>query len=435
MKEKSLKSIPYIVLIGFFSMMVLLSSCRNNDEPEIIPDDEDPRYCLAFYCSGGDPAHDLSFMNSVYSAVSSTRENPMVTVSVLFKYSGGAEGAAHNGIRRYFGENGILTLDSTYVVPEDFEITDESNLCSFLKWTRERFPGRRYVFVYAGHGMNFVPEGDFPESSSRATLYDDGKVMTSAAMARGIRDAAIPLSAMIANSCQQGNIEMFAEWEGLADYFLGSSFSIPDVGYDYASFVNDLSSDYDIEQALARMARRTLNLWQEYHDSRKFGSVLTVIRLKGLAPLWDSLRNTFNYMRNSVDETSYCTDSPAIEGEKFGLGYLRAMYASLERTDSVFENFRPLFSVDLGNYLRNAFLYTGNILLATYVNEVDDCIDRVLAFHGQTDGKNDFIFNTYFDSAFGDPEVLKRYRECRFDRLTGWSDLCVTLLSFGNTPP
>lgn len=76
----------------------LLSSCSDNNEPGILPDDDSEDYCLMYYCSGGDPAHDLSFMSAIESAASVS--NSKVTLTCLFKYSGKEEGPAHNGIRR-----------------------------------------------------------------------------------------------------------------------------------------------------------------------------------------------------------------------------------------------------------------------------------------------------------------------------------------------
>lgn len=112
-------------------------------------------------------------------------------------------------------------------------------------------------------------------------------MMSSYHLAQGIRDAGIPLEAMIAHSCLQGSIEMLAEWEGLADYLLGSPFSIPDFAYDYASLLEDLSEGRTVEDALIRTAHRTMNLWQEFHDNQSNGTVVEVSHLKELTPLWD----------------------------------------------------------------------------------------------------------------------------------------------------
>lgn len=99
--------------------------------------------------------------------------------------------------------------------------------------------------------------------------------MASSQVANGIRNSDIHLAAMIAHSCQQGSIEMLAEWEGLSDYLLGSPFSIPDIAHDYASLIKDLSNDIPLEESLKRTAHRTITLWKEYHDYGYFGEVIS----------------------------------------------------------------------------------------------------------------------------------------------------------------
>lgn len=78
--------------------------------------------------------------------------------------------------------------------------------------------------------------------------------MASYEVANGIKNSGVHLAAMIAHSCQQGSIEMLAEWEGLSDYLPGSPFSIPDVAHDYVSLVKDLSNDIHLEGSLKRTA-------------------------------------------------------------------------------------------------------------------------------------------------------------------------------------
>lgn len=409
---------------------VVLSSCSSDDEPEILPDNDSEGYCLMYYCSGGDPAHDLSFMSAIESAAAVT--NHKVTVTCIFKSSGKEEGAVHNGIRRYKGEGGNFTEDDTFIEPEDFDITDSKNLTQFIKWSAETFPNHKYILVLVGHGNTFSIERDLPEAMSRATIADGKKRMATYQVANGIRESGVHLAAMIAHSCQQGSIEMLAEWEGLSDYLLGSPFSIPDVAHDYASLVRDLSSDIPLEESLKRTAQRTVTLWKEYHDYGYFGEVIEVSRINDLSSLWAVLRNTFDYMKSSVDETSYCTDLPAVYGEKYGIGYLRALRAMKVKNDTVFEYLHPDLAVDLPDYIRNAFIYTGDVKLSTYVNQVEEEIDKILVFHHQTNGERDYIYNVYFSDALADETKLKRYQDCRFDRLTGWGQLCNILLKQGN---
>lgn len=416
------------LIISIISVLItaLLYSCSGNDEPEILPEDDSEGYCLMYYCSGGDPAHDLSFMSAIESAASFS--NSKVTLTCLFKYSGEGEGPAHNGILRYKGDNGKLTTDETFAASENFDITDSENLTQFIKWSAETFPNRKYILVLVGHGLTFTIDWDLPEVSSRATIADGKKIMASSEVANGIRNSGVHLAAMIAHSCQQGSIEMLAEWEGLSDYLLGSPFSIPDVAHDYASLVKDLSNDIPLEESLIRTAKRTISLWKEYHDYGYFGEVIEVTRIDDLSALWSTLHDTFDYMGQSLKDTSNCTDLPAIYGEEYGKGYLRALRAMTVKTDSVFEFLRPELAIDLPDYLRNAFLYTGNTRLSYYVNQVQNEIDKKLVFHQQTNGKNDFVYNVYFSDALADEKKLQRYQNCRFDSFTGWSKLCKSLL-------
>ena len=343
----------------------LLYSCSDNNEPEILPSVDSEGYCLMYYCSGGDSAHDLSFMAPIEAAASAT--NPKVTLTCIFKCSGKEEGEAHNGIRRYKGENGKLTIDDTFAASEKFDITDSENLTQFMKWSTETYPNRKYILILVGHGTSFSIKHDLPEISSRATIGDGKNIMASYEVADGIRNSNAHLSAMIAHSCLQGSIEMLAEWEGLSDYLLGSPFSIPDIGHDYVSLITDLSNDISLEESLKRTARRTISLWKEYYDYGYFGEVIEVTRLNDLSALWSALHDTFDYMKTSVKNTSYSTDLPAIYGEEYGKGYLRALRAMTVKNDPIFEFVRPDLTVDLPDYLRNAYIYSGNILLSTYV--------------------------------------------------------------------
>ena len=409
-------------------LCILLYACSDKEsEPEVPTDTEPHGYCLMYYCSGGDAAHDLTTLAAVRSAADMSNED--VTVTCLFKFSGEGEGDAHNGIRRYKGENGQLTVDGTFSAPEDFEITDSKNLTEFIKWSAQVYPGRKYILIFAGHGATFRPELDLPAIETRATISDGRKIMATYQVAEGIHNSGIHLAAMMAHSCQQGSIEMLAEWEGLTDYLLGSPFSIPDVSYDYASFVGDLTAGVPLEDALKRTAGRTINLWKEYHDAGYFGAVIELTRLDDLSGLWSALNATFSYMKTSVGGVSSCTDAPAVNGEKYGRGYLRALMSMTEKRDSVFEKPHPSRAIDLNDYLRNACIYTGNVALTPYVNNVQQEIDKILVYHEQTNGKHDFIYNVYFSDKLAKDNTVARYHQCRFDQLTGWSDLCKTLFN------
>lgn len=430
-----------IFLAALFSLAVF-SSCSDEKDPTPAP--EEPKtngYCLMFYMSGGDKKHDKLLMESAGQAAAVSDES--VAVTVLHKYSG-EEGDEEEGIeprqsvtQRYTAQNGVLTEDPTFDSGEDFPITDPKELTDFIRWSAEQYPNRHYLLVIGGHGNAFSPyseiEEEETEPKSRATLYDDGQTMSSAQLGDAIRQSGQNIDALIFNSCQQGNIEMLAEWEGTADYLLSSPFSIPDIAYDYASLVGDLRQGRSVEESLVQTAHRAINLWQEFHNQELYGMVTQVSRIRDLTPLWEAMRQIINEMSNSIEDINFTTDAPAVYGQPYGQGYGRALYSKyVGNKNDFFEELRPFFALDIVGFFHAAYVQSGNMSLAPYINRLDEILADVIVTHRQTNGKHDFIYLVFnVLSVYADEdETGQLYRKCRFDKLTGWRDFYEELKDF-----
>ena len=423
-------------LVACLLSLAALSSCSDDNEPAPVPEpDPTPSgYCLMFYMSGGDPEHDVTLMESARQAAAVSDDN--VAVTVLHKNSGEGEGEAHNGTHRYTAQNGVLTEDPTFDPGEDFPITDPKELTDFIRWSAEQYPNRHYLLVIGGHGKVFYPFSEIyeeeTESKTRATLYDNRKYMTSAQLGDAIRQSGQTLDALIFNSCQQGNIEMLAEWEGTADYLLSTPFMLPDFGYDYASLIGDLLQGRSVEEALARTAHRAINLWQEFHNQEECGMVTQVSRIRDLTPLWEAMRQIIDAMKNSMEDVNFTTDAPAVYGQPYGQGYGRALYSKyVGNEDDFFEYNRPIFTLDIVGFFHAAYVQSGNMSLAPYINRLDEILADIIVTHRQTNGKHDFIYLVFNALSIYDDELDGQlYRECRFDKLTGWRDFYESLTNF-----
>ena len=421
-------------ILALFIALTALSSCSDDNDPSPVPEpDPTPSgYCLMFYMSGGDKKHDITLMESARQAAAVSDDN--VAVTVLHKNSGEGEGEAHNGTHRYTAQNGVLTEDPTFNPGEDFAITDPKELTDFIRWSAEQYPNRHYLLVIGGHGKAFVPYEDEDASApkTRATLYDDHNYMSSAQLGNAIRQSGQNLDALIFNSCQQGNIEMLAEWEGTADYLLSSPFSIPDFGYDYASLIGDLQQGRSVEEALARTAHRAINLWQEFHNQEECGMVTQVSRIRDLTPMWETMRQIIGAMNSSIEDRNFTTDAPAVYGQSYGQGYARALVSKyVGDEDDFFEYLRPYFALDIVGFFHAAYVQSGNMSLAPYINRLDEILADVIVTHRQTNGKHDFIYLVFNALSIYDEELDGQlYRECRFDKLTGWRDFYDSLSDF-----
>ena len=413
-----------------------LSSCSDKDEPSPIPEEPEVNgFCLMMYISGGDMEHDLIFAESIRQATDATGDD--VSATVLFKASGKGEGDQHNGVRRYTAQDGIMTEDRTFGPGDDFAITDSRQLTEFIRWSAEKYPNRHYILVIGGHGSNFTPYNDFKEQetppSTRATLYDSYHRMTSAQLGDAIRQSGQHIDALIMNSCNQGNIEMLAEWEGAADLLLGSPFVIPDLAYDYTSLVNDLRQGRSVEETLTLTAHRAMNLWQEFHNQEVVGLAVEVSRIRDLTPLWEILRQTIEEMGNTMAGVNFTTDAPAKYGQTYGEGYLRALHSKVSHDyDDFFQTMRPYYSLDLVDFLHAAYVESGNMCLASYINRLDEVLSDIVVTHRQTNGKHDFLYTAYTNTSDYQADVREQYRKCRFEQLTGWCDFYETLMAYGH---
>lgn len=413
-----------------------LSSCSDKDEPSPIPEEPEVNgFCLMMYISGGDMEHDLIFAESIRQATDATGDD--VSATVLFKASGKGEGDQHNGVRRYTAQDGIMTEDRTFGPGDDFAITDSRQLTEFIRWSAEKYPNRHYILVIGGHGSNFTPYNDLKEQetppSTRATLYDSYHRMTSAQLGDAIRQSGQHIDALIMNSCNQGNIEMLAEWEGAADLLLGSPFVIPDLAYDYTSLVNDLRQGRSVEETLTLTVHRAMNLWQEFHNQEVVGLAVEVSRIRDLTPLWEILRQTIEEMGNTMSGVNFTTDAPAKYGQTYGEGYLRALHSKVSHDyDDFFQTMRPYYSLDLVDFLHAAYVESGNMCLASYINRLDEVLSDIVVTHRQTNGKHDFLYTAYTNTSDYQADVREQYRKCRFEQLTGWCDFYETLMAYGH---
>lgn len=413
-----------------------LSSCSDKDEPSPIPEEPEVNgFCLMMYISGGDMEHDLIFAESIRQATDATGDD--VSATVLFKASGKGEGDQHNGVRRYTAQDGIMTEDRTFGPGDDFAITDSRQLTEFIRWSAEKYPNCHYILVIGGHGSNFTPYNDLKEQetppSTRATLYDSYHRMTSAQLGDAIRQSGQHIDALIMNSCNQGNIEMLAEWEGAADLLLGSPFVIPDLAYDYTSLVNDLRQGRSVEETLTLTAHRAMNLWQEFHNQEVVGLAVEVSRIRDLTPLWEILRQTIEEMGNTMSGVNFTTDAPAKYGQTYGEGYLRALHSKVSHDyDDFFQTMRPYYSLDLVDFLHAAYVESGNMCLASYINRLDEVLSDIVVTHRQTNGKHDFLYTAYTNTSDYQADVREQYRKCRFEQLTGWCDFYETLMAYGH---
>ena len=149
-------------------------------------------------------------------------------------------------------------------------------------------------------------------------------------------------------------------------------------------------------------------------------------------PLWETMRQIIGAMNKSIEDKNFTTDAPAVYGQPYGQGYARALVSKyVGDKDDFFEYLRPYFALDIVGFFHAAYVQSGNMRLAPYINRLDEILADVIVTHRQTNGKHDFIYLVFNALSFYDEELdWQLYRECRFDKLTGWSEFYNNLKNF-----
>ena len=160
--------------------------------------------------------------------------------------------------------------------------------------------------------------------------------------------------------------------------------------------------------------------------------VTQVSRIRDLTPLWETMRQIIGAMNKSIEDRNFTTDAPAVYGQPYGQGYARALVSKyVGNEDDFFEYNRPTFALDIVGFFHAAYVQSGNMSLAPYINRLDEILADVIVTHRQTNGKHDFIYLVFNALSIYDMELDGQlYRKCRFDKLTGWRDFYDSLTDF-----
>lgn len=172
-------------------MVSVMSSCNKKDENE--------GYCLMYYFSGGDYAHDSIFISQRNAIEDKLQECENISVTYLFKSSN-----VNDNLYRLYSESGSFVKDD-WGTDSSYPITEPSSLTDFINWSAEKFPDRKYILITGGHGNVWDPIKD---------KISDDKVNTNSLLYDGVADA-VMTSTGLATAVNNANVEIQTNWSNL----------------------------------------------------------------------------------------------------------------------------------------------------------------------------------------------------------------------------
>lgn len=397
-----------------------MSSCNKKDENE--------GYCLMFYYSGGDIAHDSVFMSQKKAIENTLPSCENISATYLFKSSN-----VNDNVYRLYSESGKFVKDN-WNPDSSFPITEPSSLTDFINWSAERFPGKKYILITGGHGNVWDPVKDKisdNKGNTKSLLYDGitDATMTSTNLATAVKNANVEIQTFITNNCLQGCIETISEWQDCFEYCISCSSYLPDFSGNYPYLMEILSTQNDIKAVLGEYIRHNSMYFQRYskldeQDPTEICVSLFAMDMKQIAAVNASLKLVFEDMMKTLEYTSFLTDYPCVYGRSYRDGF-RAALTDSYRMDILGDVIK---TSDIYDFLINAVVYTGSEHLRTLVYESLKLYENSIIekFISDNVGEHYISLNFYTLPFFSDEPNEEYWNEIKltqFDKQTNWSKL------------
>ena len=170
--------------------------------------------------------------------------------------------------------------ESLFIDSENADVTRADSLANFINWAAKTSPARKYILVLSDHGGGYLPNDELPEAASpaaaarqtRGLMYDDSRDkhhFTAKTLTEAIQQATVRPSVVYLDACMMNTAEYQFELAPTTDYLVLSTFVVPGEGGKYTALIDALSANPDdLEQALTRFTKATVEAWDKTADRR-----------------------------------------------------------------------------------------------------------------------------------------------------------------------
>lgn len=336
-------------------------------------------------------------------------------------------------VRVYFdgkiNQDGILILDEfgewQFFPTAERDSGDPNKLLSYILWYFDRYESSHRALILWDHGSAWV--GDSKSLSTgyapKAICFDDtsensisvAELRQALELYNSSGGPKIELLAM--DACLMGSFEVLYELEGLVDYVLASSFSVPGDGYNY-DFMKQITST---DNALS-VGQKIVDNFRSYYDGSSQESKSLSLAVYDVNKVWtvaDYLSSLGFRLVNIMNDT--------IRSTIFGFyPYMTQYYYDDESGDPVM--------VDLNDcaILMNSI---NDSQVQTYAQYVQNALNELVVYE-YVEKTGNVINNPVSIFMPNDASILyglaNDYNTLLFPKQNCWSDFLETWLQTGD---
>lgn len=156
------------------------------------------------------------------------------------------------GTNRFYVTQGMTPSESNAISDwgdgrggREVNMGDPQELKSFVEWAKSRYPADHYLLVIWNHGQGWKGKSanEDKEAPLKWVCYDEtnGDVLWTYELKEALNGNSFDIIAM--DACLMGAIEVMAELQGIAQYFVASEETVPANGFPYNTIMSYLSSN------------------------------------------------------------------------------------------------------------------------------------------------------------------------------------------------
>lgn len=306
MRNLLCRLVMFVMALGFVA-------CSDDDDP-VLPSNEGEEmaeYTIMLYGCGGGDLDEAMIANLEEAELVGSDDKVKMTCQVKFSEAYQSVPELSGTCRFVLDENGDGESDDEVVMDASLPLYDPANLADFIRWSKEKCPAKNYILVLWNHGGGWYPATDMPKT--KAVIFDDnvGNLALSLdELVAGVKQSDTHLKMLYYDACLMGMLENYAGLTEITDYVLGSAHSVPGLGGNYTSLIENLRETADFEEAISRYVHEVVSIWGVAGDVCDLGladlsalpNVLSVVKTCA-----DRLVETYEDNQEMYDAaTDYC---------------------------------------------------------------------------------------------------------------------------------
>jgi hypothetical protein len=120
------------------------------------------------------------------------------------------------GVQSHLADSGAVLHPN-----EGFNSADPANLTSFIKWSKQRFPAKRYALIIWDHGSSWLP-GRMPSAAVSDNSEAGGNAMFIHEIESAIKNSGVRFNLLDFTACNMASVEVCYQLRDVADYICAS---------------------------------------------------------------------------------------------------------------------------------------------------------------------------------------------------------------------